>query len=102
MSSWCSPAVTESCCFTHSGVRECSGNLWHVSTVTHPAAHLLLLLVESESQLWEQPAEVRLDRRTASLTHLWRDAGCCGYDGEDADAGGDVETSDLADAGPGF
>lgn len=35
---------------THSGVRECSVNLWHVSAGTHPAAHLLLLSADSESQ----------------------------------------------------
>lgn len=100
--SWCRSAVAESRWFTHSAVRVCSVNLRHVCAGTHPAAHFLLLLVESESQRWEQPAEVRLDRRTAPPTHLWRDAGCCGYDGEEAVARGDVATSHLPDAGLGF
>lgn len=70
----------------------------HACARTHPAVHLLSLLLESESRRWEEPATVRLDHRPASPTHPWHDVGCCGYLGEE----GAVETSDAADAGPGF
>lgn len=66
MSSWRRAAADQSWLFSHSGVRECSVNLWHASGPTHPAAHLLSLLVKRASQCWEQPAEVRLDGGAAT------------------------------------
>lgn len=81
MSSWRRAAANQSWLFSHSGVRECSVNLWHVSGPTHPAAHLLSLLVKRESQFWEQPAEVRLDRGTDTPLCLWRGNADAGREG---------------------